>query len=237
MICSKEKIEYGKQVIEFNLYQEDRKTLSINILPNSDIKIKAPLNKNKNEILKKVQMKAKWINKQQKYFEQNYIEPIEKEYVSGETHLYLGRQYRLKVKKSDKNSIKLKNGYFFIESLNDNKIIIKSLLKNWYKKKAIKIYNERLNICYDKFKKFNIEKPDLKIRQLKKRWGSYNKNNNTIVLNSDCIKANKNCIDYIICHELCHCIYYSHDKMFYELLSKFCPEWQKTKEKLEKFII
>lgn len=226
MICSKEKIEYGNQVIEFNLYQEERNSLSINVLPNSDVKIKAPIIKNKDEILDKVKNKAKWIIKQQKYFEQIFIEENEKEYVSGETHLYLKKQYRLKINISDKNSVKLKQGYFFINALNNDKTTIKKLLKNWYKEKATEIFEERLNICFEKFKNFNIEKPSLKIRQLNKRWGSYNKSNHTIILNLDCIKANKKFIDYIIYHELCHCIYYSHNKYFYKLLTKICPEWQ-----------
>src|SRR5574344_819813 len=169
MICTKEKIEYGKQIIEFNLYQEDRTTLSINVLPNSDVKIKAPLKNNKNEIIKKVKNKAKWIIKQQKYFRENFIDNIEKEYVNGETHLYLGKQYRLKILNLNENSVKLKNGYFFISSLKDDKKVIKILLKKWYKNKAIEIFEKRLNICFEKFKKFEIKKPDLKIRQLKNR--------------------------------------------------------------------
>jgi len=233
MIGTKEKIEYGKQTIEFNLYQEERKTLTINVLPNSDIRIKAPLKNTKGEIIEKIKSKAKWITKQQKYFEQNYFKPAEKNYISGETHLYLGKQYRLKIASGDKNSIKLKNGYFFIEHLNDDKTVFKALLNNWYKKRAKEIFDERLNACYQKFLKYDIQKPDIKILKLKKRWGSYNKKNNTIIINIDCVKVSKACIDYILIHELCHCINYSHNKAFYEILETVCPDWKTTKSKLE----
>lgn len=83
MIATTEKIEYGKEIIEFELLQEDRKTLSIEVLPTTKIKVKAPENKNKQDIIKKVQNKAKWITKQKRYFVDNYKKPVEKKYVSG----------------------------------------------------------------------------------------------------------------------------------------------------------
>lgn len=57
MIATTEKIEYGKEIIEFELLQEDRKTLSIEVLPTTKIKVKAPENKNKQDIIKKFKIK------------------------------------------------------------------------------------------------------------------------------------------------------------------------------------
>ena len=71
MIATTEKIEYGKEIIEFELFQENRKTLSIEVLPTSKIRVKAPNNKNKQEILNKIQNKAKGITKQKQYFIEN----------------------------------------------------------------------------------------------------------------------------------------------------------------------
>ena len=115
MIATTEKFEYGKEVIEFELIQENRKTLSIEVLPTAKIKVKAPENKNKQDIINKVQNKAKWITKQKRYFVDNYKKPVGKKYVSGECFRYLGKQYRLKVIKSNIDSVKLKNGYFIVE--------------------------------------------------------------------------------------------------------------------------
>ena len=78
MIVTTEKIEYGKEIIKFELLQEDRKTLSIEVLPTTKIKVKAPESKNKQDIIKKVQNKAKWITKQKRYFVDNYKKPDEK---------------------------------------------------------------------------------------------------------------------------------------------------------------
>lgn len=230
MIATTEKIEYGKEVIEFELLQEDRKTLSIEVLPTTKIKVKAPESKNKQDIIKKVQNKAKWITKQKRYFVDNYKKPDEKKYVSGECFRYLGKQYRLKVIKSDIDSVKLKNGYLIVEY---NLKTPAKLINKWYKDKALSTYEKELDKCFKQFIAYKINKPSLKIRKLTKRWGSYNKNSNTITMNIETIKANKDCIDYVIYHELCHCMYFAHNKEFYTLLETKCKYWSKLKNKLE----
>ena len=230
MIATTEKIEYGKEIIEFELLQEDRKTLSIEVLPTTKIKVKAPENKNKQDIIKKVQNKAKWITRQKRYFVDNYKKPDEKKYVSGECFRYLGKQYRLKVIKSDIDSVKLKNGYLIVEY---NLKTPAKLINKWYKDKALSTYEKELDKCFKQFIAYKINKPSLKIRKLTKRWGSYNKNSNTITMNIETIKANKDCIDYVIYHELCHCMYFAHNKEFYILLESKCKYWSKLKNKLE----
>lgn len=234
MIATTEKIEYGKEIIEFELLQEDRKTLSIEVLPTTKIKVKAPENKNRQDIIKKVQNKAKWITKQKRYFADNYKKTDEKKYVSGECFRYLGKQYRLKVIKSDADSVKLKNGYFVVEY---NLKTPAKLINKWYKDKALSTYKKEIDKCFQQFIAYKIDKPSLKICKLTKRWGSYNKNNNTITMNIETIKANKACIDYVICHELCHCLYFSHNKQFYTLLESKCKDWNKLKNKLETLIL
>ena len=234
MIATTEKFKYGKEVIEFELLQEDRKTLSIEVLPTTKIKVKAPENKNKQDIIKKVKKKAQWITKHKQYFTDNYKKTDEKKYVSGESFRYLGKQYRLKVIKSDTDSVKLKNGYLTVEY---NLKTPEKLITKWYKDKAISTYEKELDKCFQHFIAYNIVKPSLKIRKLTKRWGSYNKNRNTIIINIETIKANKACIDYVIYHELCHCLYFLHNKQFYTLLESKCKEWSKLKNRLEKLTL
>lgn len=234
MITTTESIEYGKEIIEFELLQEDRKTLSIEVLPTTKIKVKAPENKNKQDIIKKVQNKAKWITKQKQYFTDNYKEPLGKNYVSGEGFRYLGRQYRLKVMASNIDSIKLRNGYLIVEYSSKTP---EKLINKWYRDKALLIYEQELDKCFQQFVAYDIVKPSVKIRKLTKRWGSYNKNNNSITMNIETIKANKACIDYVIYHELCHSMYFSHNKDFYQLLEKKCKNWNILKQKLENISI
>ena len=117
--------ESGKN---YKIDEEDRKTLSIEVLPTTKIKVKAPENKNRQDIIKKVQNKAKWITMQKRYFADNYKKPDEKKYISGECFRYLGKQYRLKVIKSNTDSVKLKNGYLIVEY---NLKTPEKLINNW----------------------------------------------------------------------------------------------------------
>ena len=74
--------------------------------------------------------------------------------------------------------------------------------------------------------------PKLSLREMKKRWGSF-LNQDKIFLNPKLIHTSKDCIDYVIVHELCHMKYKNHDKRFYDFLDKKFPKWEKVKEKLE----
>lgn len=146
----------------------------------------------------------------------------------------LRKQYRLKVIKSNTDSVKLKNRYLIVEY---NLKTPAKLINNWYKDKALSIYKKELDKCFQQFITYKVVKPNLKIRKLTKRWGSYNKNSNTITMNIETIKANKDCIDYVIYHELCHSMHFSHNKEFYNLLESKCKDWNQLKYKLETLIL
>ncbi|MEQ8172293.1 MAG: M48 family metallopeptidase, partial [Candidatus Eremiobacterota bacterium] len=113
---------------------------------------------------------------------------------------------------------------------------IKTLLGNWYLDHARVKFNQRVNLCYEKIKKYDINTPlRIKIKQMKKRWGSCSKNG-TILLNRELIKVPSHCIDYVITHEMCHLKHYNHNKKFFKLLSRVMPDWQNRKERLEKMV-
>jgi predicted metal-dependent hydrolase len=81
--------------------------------------------------------------------------------------------------------------------------------------------------------KFDYKNPPvLGIREMKRRWGSFLKENK-IFLNPKLIKMPKECIDYVIVHELCHLKYKNHNTKFFELFHKKYPNWKKVKDKLE----
>ena len=78
-----------------------------------------------------------------------------------------------------------------------------------------------------------FEKPKIVIKKLEKRWGSLAKSG-TLTLNINLIKAPKECIDYVVTHELCHIQYHDHSRAFYDLLFHKMPDWERRKMKLEK---
>ena len=229
----KRKIKYGSSFFEYDLLTASRKTLEISVYPDCSIVVKAPQDSENEVIESKILKRMKWIIKQINYFRQFQPKTPEPRYIAGETHHYLGNQYRLKINKSSIESVKLTNGYFHINYKQEKSTeIIKSLLENWYNVKAAKHFDESLNRCWNLFKDDNLIKPTISIRKMKNRWGSHT-SDGKINLNLNLIRAPKDCIDYVMIHELCHLVYNNHSQKFYNLLESKIPNWQKIKHKLE----
>lgn len=229
----KHTVEYGTTTIGFSLEYSSRKSLGIKVSPNLDIKVIAPYDSSLEKIKEKVENRARWIVKQLNYFGEFLPKTPAREYVNGETHLYAGRQYRLKILKNKKNSVKLSGGRIIVYSENPKEIVrTKILLENWYREHAMRLFLARIEHYFLKFSKYKIEFPKLVIRRMEKRWGSCTPQKK-IILNPEIIKAPVGCIDYVIVHELCHLVHHNHSLKFYKLQDKIFPENQKWKLKLE----
>lgn len=227
------KVNYGTKDIFFEVERSNRKTLAIEVHPDSSVRIIAPEKSSMIDIEKKVIKRANWITKQQLYFEQFLPRTPEREYVSGETHYYLGRSYILKVKVSDVNEVKLKGGQLQVickEKYTSEKV--KKLLAHWYYKHAEKKFHKLAKETFLKFKEYDFKEPQLEIRRMAKRWGSCN-TIDKITINPELIKAPSKCIEYVLVHEMCHFIVPKHNKAFYQTLSGIMPTWKKWKYLLE----
>ncbi len=230
-------IDFGRERIKIYLSFSKRKNLKISVHPDQKVTVDAPVGRKLADVLSRVKKRAPWIIRQKNYFERFQPLPAERRYVGGETHFYLGKQYRLKVIKSNKNSVKLKGPYFHICTPDPNNTgNIKKLLNNWYSVHAEKIFMQRFEICFGIAGKYKIPRPKLRFRKMLKRWGSCTKSG-TITLNVELIKARVHCIDYVIMHELCHLKVHSHGKEFAQLLSKCMPDWEWRRERLERVVI
>ena len=226
-------VTYGSKSIEYRLLRVNRKTMEIAVHPDSTVIVKAPVKSDIALIEKKINKRARWIIKQMNYFKQFNPKTTARCYVNGETHLYLGKQYRLKLAEGPENSVKLSRGFFHITCRSQpTPNAAKKLLNQWYSVKAQLQFSESMNRCWHKFIGFGITQPELSIKRMQKRWGSLSAKG-TVTLNKDLIRAPKECIDYVVTHELCHLKYHDHSPEFYKLLSSVIPDWEKIKHKLE----
>ena len=232
-----ESIQYGSSLIKFDLKYSDRKTLGIKVHPDKRVEVDAPIDSSKDKIKEKVKSKANWILKQQEFFLSFHPLTPPRKYISGETHLYLGKQYRLRLKKSTNESVKLYAGYINISCKDkSNKVLIRTRLDSWYKEKAEVHFQEIFKSRISDFTLGNKVKPTIQLKWMKNRWGTCN-NQGLITLNLELIKSPKNCIEYVIAHEICHLSYLNHSKSFYKLLEKHYPKWRETKYQLEHFMV
>ncbi len=230
-------IEYGKHFISYTVVRRTRKTLEIAVEPDSTVAIAAPISASPESIAAKVRKRAAWILTQQRYFDQFNPRTPARRYVSGETHLYLGRQYRLRVVKSQSASVKLMRGTIEIQSCQpESSEETKALLEKWYKSKARTKFLERIEACFERFSRPAAVTPKgLTIRGMQKRWGSMSREGR-LSLNLRLIQAPADTIDYVITHELCHRIEPSHSPRYFRILKRAMSDWEGRKKRLEQIL-
>lgn len=118
--------------------------------------------------------------------------------------------------------------------MEDDKIVARSekALEKWLEEHIKEMFKLHYDHIYDIIEE-DIEKPTLKIRKMKTRWGVCNKKSKTITLNSELIKYDMECLDYVIIHEFSHLIYFDHSKNFWSQVSKYCPNYKEITKKLK----
>lgn len=228
-----ESIQFGSRTIDFRLVYSDRKSLGITVTPEMEVLVKAPTDTTMEKVKEKIRKKAHWIIKQQSFFLSFQPKTPNRKYISGETHLYLGRQYRLQIEIGQLESVKLKGKFIVVTS--SEKSRTKSLLHDWYLQHARTKLHEVAAPLIDKFKKHKVEPSSIVLRDMPTRWGSCTPKGK-IILNPELIKAPKGCIEYVVIHELCHLIHHDHTQKFLDLQTKEMKDWEKWKMKLEKLL-
>ena len=217
----------------------------IKVHPDQRVVVNAPIDATDKIIHDAMMKRARWIWQNIQDFAKQKDHVLPKRYVSGETQFYLGRRYVLKVitdaKTSDKinSTVKLSRGKLHVElSQNDSEldaekraILVKSLIDKWYKDKFTSVSRERLEALIHKAS-WVKNNPSLKLIVMKKQWGSCS-NKGNLILNPHLVKAPKECIDYVILHELCHIAEHNHSEHFWRLLTQVMPHWKEVKARLD----
>lgn len=230
-------LEYGQTSIEYQLSYTEREILAIHVHPDTRVTVEAPLGSDFAEIEKRIRKRATWILRQQRNFLRYSFDIPPRQYVSGETHRYLGKQYQLKVLESEngKEYVKMDREHLLVYVCEKtDSARVKKLLNNWYRRQALKIFNERLEAWFPRFERYNLNRPKIFVREMRSRWGSCTAAGK-MTLNLKLIMVPKQFIDYIMVHEMCHLIEHNHSQAFYVLMSKVMPRWEEQREKLNLF--
>lgn len=233
-----EHITYGNRKIKFNIKRGRRKkTVALQIQPNSTVVVLSPYFLDKDKIKEIVRKRARWIIQKQEKIKKLNAEMPQKEFVSGESFPYLGREYRLKVIKSKDEKCcpcKLMSGRFYVEI--NNKFsdrgaskIVKEKLLEWYIEHAKEKINERVQ-RYSKL--IGIIPQKIIIRNQEKRWGSCS-HSGVLRFNWKAIMAPLSVLDYVIVHELCHRIHQNHSPDFWQKVGSVIPDYKKKREWLK----
>src|SRR5262249_18383535 len=153
------------------------------------VEVVAPKGSIPEDIEGRLRKRARWIIRQLRYFDQFRPRSTPLRYVGGETHLYLGRQYRLKVLKSMRDDVRLKGGLLIVSSANPtNRHRVQRLVERWYREKAKARILERFKVIVRRFARIGSPPSEPTFRSMPRRWGSYTKTGR-ILLNPDLIRA------------------------------------------------
>ena len=232
----KRSIVVENREICYRLERKDVKNLNLRIRKDGNVFVSANEMVSFEEIERFIYSKASYIFKAVDHFrEMEQYRPQPKQYVSGETFYIQGRGLRLQVSRASKDAISSDGVYFFLEVKDTNDIERKRRIMTRFLNQQCKIvFSEVMEDLYPLVKKYGIEKPILRIRDMETRWGSCLTKKKIITLNKRLLEAPRNCIEYVVMHELCHLIHPNHSKQFYSFLTMLMPDWKERKDYLDK---
>ena len=195
-----------------------KKTISIRI-DKTKILVNTPSYIKEDYIQGLLERRKEWISKTILKSNKQY-----KDNFANREAFYLGKKYKINIKKGLSNEIIVKNDNLEILYKRKN-FNIKKKLEQWYKLKCHLLIEDRLKYYS---KKTNLKYNGFSIRSFKTRLGSCD-NKKHISFNWKIILMPKQIIDYVVIHELCHIIHFNHSKLFWKEVSNLCPEYKSYK--------
>ena len=227
---------YGDEVIRFAVRrQAARKSgrVAIHVDPDGRVLVDAPESASDKQIRTAVAARARWIHGHLAAIRLRRAHVLPREYVSGESLLYLGRRYRLKVvvKSNNPASVRLRGSYVEVFVPKRSRETVREALNNWYRGRARIVLGERLEAMASSLRWMRTT-PPLRLQVMKVQWGSCSPAGR-LTLNPHLVKVPRECIDYVLLHELCHLKEHNHSKKFYKLLQRHLPHWRRKKERID----
>lgn len=226
---------YGDEQIHFERVarQVTSNKVLIKVYPDCRVVVSAPEAAEDSEVLAAVKKRARWLYQQLREFKQQLEHVTSRQYVSGESHYYLGKQYLLKVIETanETQRVKLTRGKLEVTVRVKSADKVRQLLTDWYKARAKEVFSKRLEVMLEQTL-WVTDKPPIRILSMQTQWGSCSPQGR-LTLNPHLVKASRECIDYVILHELCHIAEHNHSERFYRLMDQVMPKWQDIKQKLD----
>lgn len=213
------------------------KNLHLSVLPPmGKVRVTAPEGMKDDAIRTLLATRLPWIKKQQEKFK-GQARQTERKYISGESHYFFGKRYRLEVVYKDAAPvITLKGKSKIVLQVRPNSSIEKrsDLMMQWYRNELQPVADKLMAKWQ---KKIGVEVKHWGIKRMKTRWGTCNHKAGRILLNLELAKKPLACLEYVIVHELLHMIEKKHNENFVNMLAKYIPKWRSIKEELNQSML
>lgn len=205
----------------------NRKTLSLSVMKDGAVIVKAPISMQESVINRFVAEKQNWIK--EKLLIVNKTNDKFEEVINYKSFLLYGNKYGLVL--ADVKKIEINDNFQIVLPNKTEPDKILKTMKSWYKKAAKKILQDRLKFVEERIK---LKSNSMKISDSKGRWGSCN-TRGIIAFNWRVIMLPPQIIDYVIVHELCHLVEMNHSKKFWGLVQRFLPNYANLKKAIKEY--
>lgn len=230
-------VDLGGTIVSYRLHRKDVKNLNLRIRPDRSIAVSANPGVSEAAIDTFMVSKKKFILKALAKFNTLAArKATSKDYVNGETFTILGRNLRLKLEEALQEGVYSDGVYLHVAVKNKaDKRQKKLLIERFLNEQRVAVFGEIMEATYHIFKKYDVKRPRLAIREMQTRWGSCSHKTTTIALNKKLLEVPRPCIEYVVLHEFCHFIHPNHSQQFYDFVAMFMPDWKERKKLLEKW--
>jgi predicted metal-dependent hydrolase len=227
-------IQWGNTRIAYDIRRSSRrKTVGVMVAPPGQVLLTAPRDTPVERLDAVVHSKAQWIASRLRRVRPAEPKPSRREFVSGETFLYLGRQYRLAVQRGGVGAeVRLEHGRLRVSvpgavSGDARAKVVREALEGWYREHARARLSERATWWAQRV---GLPEPRVLVREQERRWGSCSPG--VVRFNWRIIQAPMRLVDYVVAHELVHLIHDDHGKEFWAALGLLLPDYETRREQL-----
>ena len=201
--------------------------------PSGQVRVSVPLGVEDDAVRMAVISRLDWIRRKRAEFAEQERQPL-REFVSGESHYFEGRRYRMDVAEADgPPSVSLLNNKWMRLKVQRgaDRDAREATLDKWYRRNL----RDRLPALLSKWEPVVGERAEeVRVRKMKTLWGSCNREERRIWLNLELVKKPPACLEYVLVHELVHLIERRHNSRFYELMDRFMPTWRARRDELNR---
>jgi predicted metal-dependent hydrolase len=224
----------GGKTHRYRLRRSARRTLAITVEPGGTLVVTAPEGASLAQVETALRRRREWIKRRTREVTTLPPPPPPREWVNGEAHRYLGRQYRLRITTGAQVAVRLSGRWFLVVVPRpEEPARVRQAMQSWYLKHAREVFARRLEDLVRRTSLLALaEVPPLIVRRLEKRWGSCSANGR-ILMNVDAVKLPVGCVDYLLLHELCHLREPHHRAPFWRLLDACMPDWERWRRRLD----
>jgi predicted metal-dependent hydrolase len=217
--------------IVVDVVQKDIKNVHLSVYPPAgNVRISAPRRMEKETIRVFAVSKLGWIKQQQKRLAAQQREPL-REYIERESHYVWGRRYLLNIVERDAPPrVELRhNKMVFAMRPGTSAERRREILEEWYREQ-IRLAVPPLLAKWGRIMDVNVER--VFVQRMKTKWGSCSRLSSSIRLNTELAKKPKECLEYIVVHEMTHLIERRHNDRFISMMDRQLPQWKPIRDAL-----